>query len=251
MDESKRKKAGVKEKLRRHKQLIERKIENYYTHNFFSYPSSYSAYRLVRDLNKANNDYLWYAIVGMTSMFLDQKMPKEGLDYLSNVFRTDVAKFNQAQTKEKGEISSKRGYQFTLLDHWSLYDSMLHSTYLMSRLQLWQDRGLNRLHELIHTIGISLHEARQLFKYMPAENQRKLEASIIPSAEKFGLFELAYMSFTRNVDFTASFMASDLCCLLVAVLEAPPQGGIQYKAFSEYHISCFWQAYDLFDAGTK
>lgn len=117
---------------------------------------------------------------------------------------------------------------------------MLHSTYLMSRLQLWQDRGLNRLNELIHTIGISLHDAKQLYKYMPAEHQRKLEASIIPSAEKFGLFELAYMSFTRNIDFTVSFMASDLCCLLVAVLEAPPQGGIQYKAFSEYHISCFW-----------
>lgn len=53
----------------------------------------------MRDLNKANNDYLWYAIVGMTSMFLDQKIPKEGLDFLSNIYRTDVAKFNQAQTK--------------------------------------------------------------------------------------------------------------------------------------------------------
>jgi cell division control protein 45 len=127
--------------------LIEKKIEHYYTHNFFSYPSSYSAYRLVRDLNKSNNDYLWYAIVGMTSMFLDQKLPKEVLDYLSQVYRSDVAKYNQqTQTKEKGEISSKRGYQFTLMDHWSLYESMFYSNYLMARLQLWQDRGLHKLH---------------------------------------------------------------------------------------------------------
>ncbi len=137
--------------------MIERKIESYYSTNFYSYPSSFSAYRMVRDLNKANNDYLWYAIVGMTSMFLDQKFSKEVLDFLSQVYRSDVAKFNQqGQKKEKGEITSKTGYQFTLLEHWSLYDSMLHSNYLMTKLQLWQDRGLKRLNEFIHTIGISL-----------------------------------------------------------------------------------------------
>ena len=59
-----------KEKLRKHKEVIQKKVENYYNRNFFSYPSSYSVYRMVRDLKKANNDYLWYAIVGMTSMFL-------------------------------------------------------------------------------------------------------------------------------------------------------------------------------------
>lgn len=130
---------------------------------------------MARDLNKASNDYLWYAIVGMTSMFVDQKCSKEVLDFLSQVYRSDVAKLNQqGQKKEKGEITSKTGYQFTLMDHWSLYDSMLHSHYLMTKLQLWQDRGLKRLNEFIHTIGISLQEAKQLYKYMPADSQRKL-----------------------------------------------------------------------------
>jgi len=50
--------------------LIETKIASYYGQNFFGHPSSYSAYRMIRDLNKANNEYLWYAIVGMTSMYL-------------------------------------------------------------------------------------------------------------------------------------------------------------------------------------
>lgn len=94
---------------------------------------------------------------------------------MSNSYRSDVIKFNQqAQSKEKGEISTRKGYLFTLLDHWSLYDSMLYSNYLITKLQLWQDRGLDRLHEFIHTIGISLQEAKQLFKYMTAESQKKL-----------------------------------------------------------------------------
>lgn len=57
-------------KLRKHKELLEKKIFDYYGSTFFSLPTSYCLYRLVRDINKANNYSLWYAIVGMTSMYL-------------------------------------------------------------------------------------------------------------------------------------------------------------------------------------
>ena len=44
------------------------------------------------------------------------------LDNLSDIYNSDVMKFNpQSQKKDKGEISSRKGYQFTLMDHWSLY----------------------------------------------------------------------------------------------------------------------------------
>ncbi len=77
---------------------------------------------MVRDLKKANNDYLWYAIIGMTSMFLDHKLTKEMLDTLSESYKSDMVKMNpQSAKKDKGEISSRKGYQFTLMDHWSLY----------------------------------------------------------------------------------------------------------------------------------
>jgi hypothetical protein len=47
------------------------------------------------------------------------------------------------------------GYQFTLLDHWTLYDSMINSSYLMVNLSLWGDKGLSTLNYLLSTIGIS------------------------------------------------------------------------------------------------
>jgi|LakMenEpi03Aug12_release.lakeMendotaPanAssembly.Ray.scaffolds.fasta_scaffold220510_1 cell division control protein 45 len=114
------------------------------------------------------------------------------------------------------------GYQFTLLDHWSLYESMMHSNYLMMKFNLWEDRGRQRLHEFLQRIGISLSEAKQLYKYMSQESQKKLENFIIPTAESFQLFEVAYMSFVRNVDYSATFMASDFCHILACVLEASP-----------------------------
>lgn len=103
------------------------------------------------------------------------------------------------------------------------------SAYLMARLELWQDRGLNRMHEFIHTIGISLQDAKQLYKYMPVEAQKKLDSSIFTAAEKFALLDVAYYSFARNLDYSAPFMASDVVYVLTATLEAPPSPPISYK----------------------
>jgi cell division control protein 45 len=78
-----------------------------------------------------------------------------------------MSRFNLHRiNKEKGEIWEKMGYQFTLLDHWTLYDSMMHSSYLMIKLSLWGDKGVNILNELLSTIGISQVEAKQLYKFM-------------------------------------------------------------------------------------
>ncbi len=174
------------------------------------------------------------------------------LDAVSQAYRSDVLRFNpQSVRKEKGEVSPRMGYQFTLLDHWSLYDSMKHSNYLMTKLHLWEDKGLNKLHEFIHNIGISLQEAKQLYKYIPKESQRKLEDSIYASAEKFQLLDVAYHSFVKQVDYSAAFTASDYYYLLTAVLEAPSKTPVAYDHLHEYRIKCFWEAYDAIDSPAK
>jgi cell division control protein 45 len=48
---------------------------------------------------------------------------------------------------------------------------MVNSNYLMTRLGLWNDKGLKKLHEILTTIGISLVESKQLFKYMQKESR--------------------------------------------------------------------------------
>lgn len=81
--------------LRKHKAILNDKVKKYYGKYFFSLPSSYTAYMLVRDLHKANNDYLWYSIVGMVSMFLEQSITKEMMASITDqIFKTDALKFN-------------------------------------------------------------------------------------------------------------------------------------------------------------
>lgn len=144
----------------------------------------------------------------------------------------------------------KRAYHFPLLDHWSLYDSMFHSHYLTTKLALWEDRGITRLHELIHTLGISLDIAKQLYKYMPLDQQRKLDSNIFVGAEKFGLHEVTFMSFVRYVDCSAALMASDYYYILTAVLETAPLS-LAYEELYDHRVKSFWQAYDMFEGNYK
>lgn len=56
--------------------MINEKMTSYYGSNFFGLPSSYLAYKMIKDLHKNNNEYLWYAMVGVTGAFLEQKISK-------------------------------------------------------------------------------------------------------------------------------------------------------------------------------
>jgi hypothetical protein len=59
---------------------------------------------MVRDLNRYNNDYLWYAIVGITSMYLDHKLNKDVYNAVITIYRSDALRFNPQRggRKEKG-----------------------------------------------------------------------------------------------------------------------------------------------------
>jgi cell division control protein 45 len=118
----------------------------------------------------------------MTGMYLEHKISKDMLVSLTQVYRHDSSTRNIQGDKQKGNISMKMGYQLPLLDHWSLYDSMLNSNYLMTHLHLWDDKGIDRLKEYIHRLGISLQDAKQLYKYMPKESQVKIENQIMPTS---------------------------------------------------------------------
>lgn len=86
---------------------------------------------------------------------------------------------------------------------------------------------------------------------MPAEGQRKLDSSIFAAAEKFGLLEVTYLSFARNLDYSAPFMASDVVHVLTSVLEAPPKPPVPYAELSGHQVKCFWEAYDLLEGGAQ
>ena len=137
--------------------MINEKVNSYYAEQFFGYPSSYITYRLVKDLNKSNNEFLWCGIVGLTGMFIEQKINKENFEAINDFYRSDMSKYNQQQEKgEKGSLKRKLDFQFPLLRHWSLYESINNSSYMVSKFCLWEQTGIDKLNEFLHLVGISL-----------------------------------------------------------------------------------------------
>jgi cell division control protein 45 len=62
---------------------------------------------------------------------------------------------------DDSSIRSTEELRFTLFKHWNLYDAMLHSSYVASRLGIWKERGRKRLTGLLAKMGCaaSLHVA--------------------------------------------------------------------------------------------
>ena len=75
---------------------------------------------------------------------------------------------------------------------------------------------------------------------MPVEGQKMLDSSIFTAAEKFGLLEVAYLSFARNLDYSTAYMASDVVHILTPVLEAAPQTTLSNADIAQHQVKCFW-----------
>jgi cell division control protein 45 len=142
--------------------------------------------------------------VGLTGMLLEQKINKDNFEIINEFYRSDMSKFNSKKEKgEKGSLKRKLDFQFILMRHWSLYESALNSSYMVSKLNLWDQNGIDKFHELLHLIGISLSEAKQLFKFMPKDTVEKLETRIFTYAEnpRFNLLDIAFESYSKQVDY--------------------------------------------------
>ena len=167
--------------------------------------------------------------------------------------------------------------RFLLIRHWSLYDSMLHSPYLSSRLHIWSDAGKKRLHKLLAKMGVSLTQCKQSYTHMDMELKRGLRARLLKYAPVYGLDGLVPpetstsrgregWGFVRNWGFKACLSATDVGVIIGAILEVGKAGvpGLEAENWDrgrdqrevvdeEGKLECdewvtrFWEAYDALD----
>ena len=119
--------------------------------------------------------------------------------------------------------------RFLLVRHWSLYDSMLHSPYLSSRLQMWNDAGVRRLHKLLAKMGISLTQSKQNYVHMDIDIKHGLRERLLKYAPIYGLDGLLPTAshtlgkegwgFVRFWGWKACLSAADVSIIIGAVLE--------------------------------
>lgn len=283
----------------------------------FAEPISSMMYSLASELGREDNDLLWLTIVGVTSMEIygrssagvaapiranDTSRPLGWMGVrgarLRQLLRDEVRRLNPpevvngkvapenngvipttARNPEDTSIRLSPEPRFLLIRHWSLYDSMLHSPYLFSRLKTWSETGIKRLHKLLAKMGVSLAQCKQSYTHMDMMLKRELRAKLLKYGSLYNLEEMVPAvdtdgkdragakdgwGFVRSWGWRATLSAQDVCVVIGALLEVgkhlqasgasaasqlvrQDEDGVELAAQSEEWLGRFWEAYDALE----
>ncbi|KAF3354438.1 hypothetical protein VdG1_07517 [Verticillium dahliae VDG1] len=276
---------ALRRRLLRLRRENERVLRKYYKIGAsFSEPISSMMYSLASELGREDNDLLWLSIVGVTSMELYGRssagiaVPVRSSDRgqgtgwmgvrgarIRQLLRDEVRRLNPpevgsrnaventgvipttARSPEDMSIRLSPEPKFLLIRHWSLYDSMLHSPYLFSRLKTWSDTGMKRLHKLLAKMGVSLVQCKQSYAHMDMMLKRELRTKLLKYASLYNLDDMVPSvdtdgkdragakdgwGFVRSWGWRATLSAQDVGVVIGAILE---------------WIARFWSAYDALE----
>ncbi|KAL4948669.1 CDC45 family [Aspergillus filifer] len=265
----------LRRRLLRMKHKHESILQRYYSSGTsYSEPISSIMYSLASELGREDNDLLWLAIVGVCSLELSGRtMSGVGVssssesgglagwggergERIRQILRDEVHRLNPPDPNEqyrdiRGEITGvipttaksptdksirlSPEPRFILIRHWSLYESMLHSPYLASRLRVWTENGRKRLHKLLAKMGISLTQCHQNYTHMDMELKRVLRQRLLKYAPMYGLDGLVPpeapghaisregWGFVRCWGWKACLSATDVGVMVGSILEVGPE----------------------------
>lgn len=218
----------------------------------FSYYGSSTAvvmYNLAWKKSKDTNDLLWWAIIGLTDQLVHKKIDRE--KYVSDVTELNrhVARHNHRGEDEENTVSVNSmkisflpDLQLVLYRHWSIYESMKHSTYTACNLKLWTLKGQKKLKEFLADMGLPLAQCQQKFSAMDITYKNTIRDMLEGSARKFGLENITLPSFHAQYGFKNKFCAFDIAYAVEAVLESVDKGKSVEERFLEA-LDCLSRSY--------
>lgn len=120
------------------------------------------------------------AIIGLTSSYIHSRIPTSHYTSLVSAYKEEVTRFNiplPSSSTSTDDIDSLFGdaphesvgvgvrsaddrsikcedeFRLMLLRHWTLWESMYHSTYVATRMGVWKEKGVGRLTNLLVKMG--------------------------------------------------------------------------------------------------
>ena len=108
-----------------------------------------------------------------------------------------------------------------LLRHWSLFNSIQNSNYMVSKLNLAKEPGQQDLLRFLSRTGCPLEDAKQQFAFMNPRVKTKFRDELLKVASDFGLNDIMMTSFSRQFDAKTQLSATDMAYATSALLETP------------------------------
>ncbi|PVH33504.1 hypothetical protein PAHAL_8G014900 [Panicum hallii] len=215
-------------------------------------------YDLAHALRKNTNELLWLACVALTDQFVHDRITNERyqaavmeleqhINGSGNLDPSGVGSVVTLKdgTKIRAPETSRIAYEdeprLMLLREWSLFDSMLCSSYVATKLKTWSDNGLKKLKLLLARMGFPLADCQKNFQYMSMEVKRKMRDEFDRFLPEYGLTEFYYRSFLRVHGYRSKVSAADVVYGVTALLESLNSESKDSKESSA--AEQFWIAY--------
>ncbi|XP_062204230.1 uncharacterized protein LOC133906368 [Phragmites australis] len=225
---------------------------------FHGKPSGCLMYELAHAMRKNTNELLWLACVSLTDQFVHERITNERYQaavmeleqYINGSGNLDPSGVGSVVTLKDGTKirapeTSRIAYEdeprLMLLREWSLFDSMLCSSYVATKLKTWSDNGLKKLKLLLARMGFPLADCQKNFQYMSMEVKRKMRDEFDRFLPEYGLTEFYYRSFLRVHGYRSKVSAADVVYGVTALLESLNSESKDSKEPSA--AEQFWVAY--------
>ncbi|CAM6118970.1 unnamed protein product [Calypogeia fissa] len=230
------------------KELKRKKREYYSKGSYHGKPSGFLMFEMSHAARKNNNEHLWLACVSLTDQYVHERLTSER--YLSGVMTLELHVTSSGNLERPTSATLKDGTRvrvpdvtriifedeprLMLLREWTLFDSMLCSSYVATKLKTWTDNGLHTLKLLLANMGIPLVECQQRYQHMSSETKRKLKSLFEEKESTSGLTDLYYRSFHRYHGYSAKVSAADVVFGVTALLETYKGGSSQSDSGGQF-----------------
>ncbi|KAM9329180.1 cell division control protein 45 homolog isoform 2-T2 [Gastrophryne carolinensis] len=217
------------ERRRQRREWEARRREILFDYEQYEYHGTSSAmmmFELAWMMSKDSNDLLWWAIVGLTDQWVQDRITQ--MKYVTDVgtLQRHVSRHNHRNEDEENSLSIdcmriafEYDLRLSLYQHWSLFESICNSCYTTSSLKLWSVQGQKRLQEFLADMGLPLKQVKQKFNSMDIALKENLREMIEESANKFGMKDIRVQTFSVQFGFKNKFLASDVVFAVTALLE--------------------------------
>jgi len=240
-----------------------RQFREYYQGAFYGMASSSLMYNLSQQLNKADRELLWLAIVGVTEMFLLERVSRDKYNMQVAELQDEVSRTcsedaqdmttmdSQGQSlllkaAEDHRIVFEEDFKFMMYRHWSLLESMRHSDYIAAKFEVWTSVGQKKLKTMIAQMGIPLKDAEQSYYHMSPKSKRALRDLMVEVGKEFGLDDVTYGSFHLRNGYKFQLSASDAVYGITALLAGygHRQASDDDSSPEDLRRRNFWEAFD-------
>ncbi|PKA48893.1 hypothetical protein AXF42_Ash016409 [Apostasia shenzhenica] len=228
------------------------KSEYYKLGTFHGKPSGFLMFELAHSLRKNTNELLWLACVSLTDQFVHERLTNEryqtgvmeleqhinssgNLDTVTSITLKDGT---QIQAPENSRIFYEDEPRLMLLREWNLFESMLCSSYIATKLKTWSDNGLKKLKLLLARMGFPLVDCQKKFQYMSMEVKQRMKHEFDHFLPEYGLTEFYYRSFLRTYGYSSKVSAADVVYGTTALLESLVESKKEISIAEQ-----FWVAY--------